>query len=244
MGAHVGKIIFGTFWMLIGVLIIGILAVPAPIIGEPRNPKELGLPNDVLEVYAPGGLLNNKETAVVSSDNVVIEFSNIVTLNYHWGGEDAKITVTSPVNAEFPAVSENFSYDQTILDQNSTVTPYLRATLQGNEFLHNWVDGQATMNLIYAVAVSSDKYDTLEKSLTRDFHVYVVTPEEAKVMADMAAYRSSQAELSNRQNNLPWYILFSLGFFVIPGVLLIRYAVKKRKSPERRTYQYTLRPSY
>ena len=240
-GAHIGKIIIGVFWILLGAFIISVLVTPAPSRQEPQNPQQLGLPNEILAMYDSGGLEPEDNSAVVSSDSTIIQFDYIETLDYEWGGENAQVYVTSPVNVTLTAETENFSYSQTIIDKKTSVAPYLWVHLEGNQFVHQWVDGRAVMDVVYAVSLSSNKYTPSTQQIERNFHVYVVTPDAAKVMNDMEAYRSWQEELAVRQTNLPWYLLFCLGFFIVPGALLISYAFKQRT---RTKNQYSMHFKY
>jgi hypothetical protein len=218
-----GKIIFGLFWILIGVLIISIAVINfyfIPIPEEPSLPE--GLPTDILH--------NPNERA--SSDQVYIYFDSIKTLDYAWGGKNPLLIITSPISISLSATTTNASLGGLIENTATSVTPYLSASLEKDELLHQRVSGRAEMDVGYAVTVSGrdpgvpyDRYKIDWKHVEQNVHFYVVTPDEENAIE---AHNNWEGRVNIKSND-SWTVLIGLVGFVLPGVLLVRYAFRKRK---------------
>ena len=154
---HVGKIVFGAIWLLLGIILIaGIVNVDylTPAQEEPGLPE--GLAVDILDMPLAGGReedISAKgytldcDSAIVSSKGVVIVFSSIRTLDYTWRGSNPMLVLTSPESAVLSGETRNSSFPYQIESTETTVSPYLFASFEETDFVHQWVIGRALMDV-------------------------------------------------------------------------------------------------
>ena len=229
-----GKIIFGSLWMLLGIALIGgfinhnVLTALPP---EPSLPQ--GLPSEISRMTVCSNekalRVNDASAVIALGKEGTIQFDSISSLQGYCGGSNAILTITSPVNASLSATCTEPYWHGDIKDEYSKGTPTLQANFQSNEFLHQWVTGHAAMDAIYPVRktpIISVYWTNEQKHVERNFNFYVVTPEEAKTLQ---AYADWKSEGVSRSDAI-WIdtpIVFIV--FVLFGALLVRYGYRKRK---------------